>query len=101
MRDSSQARARLTSDSSAGTSAATSTGTSAESAAAAPAEAIAVVGMACRLPRAAGPDAFFRLLRDGVDAIREVPADRWDAAEHTGEATDTPGAGTRWPGGVG
>ncbi len=24
------------------------------------------------------PDAFWELLRDGVDAIREVPADRWD-----------------------
>ncbi|MBL1108591.1 acyltransferase domain-containing protein, partial [Streptomyces sp. 5-8] len=82
MRNSSQARARLTSDTPADT----------------PVEAIAVVGMACRLPQASGPDAFARLLRDGVDAIREVPADRWDAAEHTGQDTDTPGAGTRWGG---
>ncbi|MGW1596306.1 beta-ketoacyl synthase N-terminal-like domain-containing protein, partial [Streptomyces sp. NPDC002343] len=102
MRDSSQARARLTSDTSADTSADTpadaATDTGAASPAASPAEAIAVVGMACRLPQASGPDAFARLLRDGVDAVREVPADRWDAAEYTGETTDTPGAGTRWGG---
>ncbi|MGW2489077.1 beta-ketoacyl synthase N-terminal-like domain-containing protein, partial [Streptomyces sp. NPDC001606] len=64
-----------------------------------PAEAVAVVGMACRLPLAAGPQAFARLLRDGVDAIREVPADRWDAREHTGPETDGTGrAGARWGG---
>ncbi|MEE1749877.1 type I polyketide synthase, partial [Streptomyces sp. JV184] len=78
MRNSSQARARLTTDTHA--------------------EAIAVVGMACRMPQASGPDAFARLLRDGVDAIREVPAERWDTAEHTGQDTDAPGASTRWGG---
>ncbi|MFG2142369.1 type I polyketide synthase, partial [Streptomyces sp. NPDC048650] len=78
MRNSSQVRARLTPDTRA--------------------EAIAVIGMACRLPQASDPDAFARLLRDGVDAIREVPADRWEAAEHTGQETDTPGASTRWGG---
>ena len=43
-------------------------------------EPIAIVGMACRFPGAADdPDAFWQLLRDGVDAVGEVPADRWDA----------------------
>ncbi|MBW4721233.1 type I polyketide synthase [Saccharothrix obliqua] len=37
---------------------------------------IAVVGMSCRLPRAANPRAFWRLLRDGVDAIAPPPAGR-------------------------
>jgi acyl transferase domain-containing protein/acyl carrier protein len=41
---------------------------------------VAVIGLACRLPAAPDAAAFWRLLRDGVDAIREVPADRWDAA---------------------
>src|SRR5690349_23604626 len=40
--------------------------------------AVAVVGMACRLPGAADPGAFWRLLHDGRNAVTEVPADRWD-----------------------
>ncbi|NEY32345.1 SDR family NAD(P)-dependent oxidoreductase [Streptomyces sp. PRKS01-65] len=40
--------------------------------------AIAVVGMSCRVPGADGIDAFWRLLRDGVDAVTEVPDGRWD-----------------------
>jgi acyl transferase domain-containing protein len=42
-------------------------------------EPIAIVGIGCRFPGADGPDAYWRLLRDGVDAIGKVPADRWDA----------------------
>ncbi|WP_194910773.1 type I polyketide synthase [Catenulispora rubra] len=38
---------------------------------------IAVIGMACRLPRASDPEGFWTLLRDGVDAVGEVPAGRW------------------------
>ncbi|MFF7976456.1 beta-ketoacyl synthase N-terminal-like domain-containing protein [Streptomyces sp. NPDC007905] len=40
---------------------------------------VAVVGMAVLLPGAAGLDAYWRNLRDGVDAIRDVPEGRWDA----------------------
>ncbi|MFC5154826.1 type I polyketide synthase, partial [Streptomyces amakusaensis] len=43
-------------------------------------EDVAVVGMACRLPRAAGPEAFWELLRSGSDAITEAPAGRWEGA---------------------
>ncbi|MEP7210199.1 MAG: beta-ketoacyl synthase N-terminal-like domain-containing protein, partial [Alphaproteobacteria bacterium] len=43
------------------------------------ADPIAIVGMGCRFPGAENPDAFWRLLRDGVDAVSEVPADRWSA----------------------
>ncbi|WP_436764123.1 SDR family NAD(P)-dependent oxidoreductase [Streptosporangium sp. V21-05] len=42
-----------------------------------PADAIAVVGMACRLPHAPDPGAFWNLLREGRSAITEAPADRW------------------------
>ncbi|MES1240936.1 MAG: acyltransferase domain-containing protein [Acidobacteriota bacterium] len=42
-------------------------------------EPIAIVGMACRFPLSPDPEAFWRLLRDGVDATRTVPPDRWDA----------------------
>ncbi|WP_435856871.1 SDR family NAD(P)-dependent oxidoreductase, partial [Streptomyces longwoodensis] len=39
-------------------------------------EAIAVVGLACRLPGAPTPAAFWELLRAGGHAVREVPAER-------------------------
>jgi acyl transferase domain-containing protein/acyl carrier protein len=42
-------------------------------------EPIAIIGIGCRFPGGArDPDAFWRLLRDGVDAVAEVPGDRWD-----------------------
>ena len=44
-----------------------------------PRDPIAIIGMACRFPGGAdSPDAFWRLLENGVDAIGEVPPDRWD-----------------------
>ncbi|MFI6103487.1 type I polyketide synthase [Streptomyces sp. NPDC051310] len=39
--------------------------------------AVAVVGMSCRVPGAGDVQGFWRLLRDGVDAITDAPADRW------------------------
>jgi acyl transferase domain-containing protein/NAD(P)-dependent dehydrogenase (short-subunit alcohol dehydrogenase family) len=42
-------------------------------------EPIAIVGIGCRLPgRVTGPATFWRLLEQGVDAISEVPKDRFD-----------------------
>ena len=41
-------------------------------------EPIAVIGMSCRFPGARDPEAFWKLLRDGVDAISEVPETRWN-----------------------
>jgi acyl transferase domain-containing protein/acetylornithine/succinyldiaminopimelate/putrescine aminotransferase/predicted amino acid dehydrogenase/NADPH-dependent curcumin reductase CurA/NADP-dependent 3-hydroxy acid dehydrogenase YdfG/acyl carrier protein len=40
-------------------------------------EPIAIIGMSCRFPGADNPESFWQNLRDGVDAITEVPADRW------------------------
>ncbi|MFJ4778924.1 type I polyketide synthase [Streptomyces sp. NPDC088762] len=42
-------------------------------------EPIAVVGMACRLPGAESPAAFWELLSGGTSAITDVPEDRWGA----------------------
>ncbi len=42
-------------------------------------EPIAIIGIGCRFPGGAdSPQAFWELLRDGRDAIGEVPSDRWD-----------------------
>ncbi|WP_261561945.1 type I polyketide synthase, partial [Frankia tisae] len=43
-----------------------------------PSRLLAVVGMAGRFPGAPDVDSFWRLLVDRGDAIRPVPADRWD-----------------------
>uniref|UniRef100_UPI001EF5CD7E type I polyketide synthase n=1 Tax=Frankia sp. CIT1 TaxID=2880974 RepID=UPI001EF5CD7E len=44
------------------------------------AEAVAVIGLACRLPGAPTPEKFWRLLTDGQSAITETPAERWNSA---------------------
>ncbi|MFI6985318.1 beta-ketoacyl synthase N-terminal-like domain-containing protein, partial [Embleya sp. NPDC050154] len=54
-------------------------------------DAVAIVGMSCRLPKAEHPAAFWRLLHDGVDAITEVPADRWDIDAYYDEDPSAPG----------
>src|SRR6185436_300854 len=41
-------------------------------------EEIAIVGMSCRLPGADSLQEFWDLLHKGKDAIREIPAERWD-----------------------
>ncbi|HET8887419.1 MAG TPA: type I polyketide synthase [Candidatus Angelobacter sp.] len=41
-------------------------------------EPVAIVGIGCRFPGAKCPQEFWRLLIDGVDAITEVPASRFD-----------------------
>src|SRR5437763_7413364 len=62
-------------------------------------EPIAVVGIGCRFPGAKDPEAFWQLLRDGVDAISEVPADRWDINAFYDPNPGTPGKmSTRWGG---
>ncbi|MGB8389828.1 type I polyketide synthase [Mycobacterium sp.] len=64
------------------------------------AEPVAVVGMGCRFPGdVLGPDSFWRLLTDGVDAIGEVPADRWDADAYYDPDPLVPGRmTTKWGG---
>src|SRR6185369_10105863 len=47
-------------------------------------EPVAVIGVSCRLPGVAGPEAFWRSLRQGGSAIAERPADRDDKASDAG-----------------
>src|SRR4051794_17893137 len=55
-------------------------------------EPIAIVGIGCRLPGGADtPDRFWKMVREGVDAISEVPADRWKIADYYDANPDTPG----------
>jgi acyl transferase domain-containing protein/acyl carrier protein len=62
-------------------------------------EPVAVVGLACRFPGAANPSAFWQLLCGGVDAIREVPKDRWDLEALFDPQVEAPGKmSTRWGG---
>src|ERR1700736_400067 len=51
----------------------------------------AIVGYAARFPGAADADEFWDVLREGRDAISEVPADRWDVDEFFDPDPDTPG----------
>ncbi|MDJ0754429.1 MAG: polyketide synthase, partial [Ardenticatenaceae bacterium] len=56
------------------------------------AEPIAVIGLGCRFPGPANtPDQFWQLLQNGVDAIGEVPADRWNLSEFYDNNPDSPG----------
>ncbi|GHI09334.1 beta-ketoacyl synthase [Streptomyces cellostaticus] len=56
---------------------------------------VAVVGMAVLLPGAAGLDAYWRNLRDGVDAIADVPEGRWDADYYRPDSATGPAAADR------
>ncbi|AOJ40108.1 non-ribosomal peptide synthetase [Burkholderia lata] len=55
-------------------------------------EPIAIVGMSCRFPGAAHDlDAYWNLLNDGVDAISEVPRERWDIDAYYDPDPEKPG----------
>ena len=66
-------------------------------------EPIAIVGIGCRFPGGADtPEKFWTLVRDGVDAITEVPAERWAIDDWYDVDPDHPGKmNTRFGGFVG
>jgi len=51
----------------------------------------AIIGYAARFPGAADAEEFWDVLREGRDAISEVPADRWDADEFFDPEPGAPG----------
>ncbi|MBF0287242.1 MAG: type I polyketide synthase [SAR324 cluster bacterium] len=55
-------------------------------------EPIAIVGMGCRFPGGADSlNSYWNLLQDGVDAITEIPPDRWDIDSYYDPDPETPG----------
>jgi hypothetical protein len=55
-------------------------------------EHIAVIGMGCRFPgSASSPDRYWALLRDGRDAIVDIPEDRWDVRRYYDPDPEKPG----------
>ncbi|QSQ14847.1 type I polyketide synthase [Myxococcus landrumensis] len=55
-------------------------------------EPIAVVGMSCRLPGGVrGPEDYWRLLSQGIHAVSEVPASRWDVSSWYDADPEAPG----------
>ena len=65
-----------------------------------PLEPIAIAGIGCRFPGGANDaESFWRLMMDGIDAVTEVPADRWSIAKFYDENPDTPGRSiSKWGG---
>lgn len=55
-------------------------------------EPIAIVGIGCRFPGGADdPETFWRQLAEGIDAIREVPPERWDVEQFYDPDPEAPG----------
>ncbi len=54
-------------------------------------EPIAIVAVACRFPGAPDPESYWELLSGGVDAIREIPDDRFDVDEYYDPDPEAPG----------
>ncbi len=63
-----------------------------------PREPIAIIGIGCRLPGDVnGPEAFWRLVRDGVDAVTEIPPSRGLDVDPEGDARVPDGTPGRIP----
>jgi acyl transferase domain-containing protein/acyl carrier protein len=63
-------------------------------------EPIAIVGLSCRFPGAPDQQAYWDLLREGRDAIREVPSNRhWDKSHYYSSDPDVAGKMYTWEGG--
>ncbi|MBD2464423.1 thioester reductase domain-containing protein [Oscillatoria sp. FACHB-1407] len=62
-------------------------------------ESIAIIGIGCRFPGANNPEAFWQLLSNSVDAIAEIPKERWNIDEFYDPEPGKPGKmSTRWGG---
>lgn len=55
-------------------------------------EPIAIIGIGCRFPGGANdPESYWQLLRNGVDAISQIPTERWSIEDYYDADPDVPG----------
>ena len=54
-------------------------------------EPIAIIGMSCRAPGVKNPEELWQLIRNGQDAITDIPLSRWNAQEYYDPKPGTPG----------
>jgi acyl transferase domain-containing protein/NADPH:quinone reductase-like Zn-dependent oxidoreductase/acyl carrier protein len=55
-------------------------------------EPIAIVGVACRFPGGSNtPESFWELLANGVDAVTDIPNDRWNVSRYYDADPEAPG----------
>ncbi|MBD2136214.1 acyl-CoA dehydrogenase family protein [Anabaena sp. FACHB-1237] len=54
-------------------------------------ESIAIIGIGCRFPGAENPQQFWQLLSNGINAISEVPPERWNVDQFYSPEPGTPG----------
>ncbi|MDQ7070540.1 MAG: SDR family NAD(P)-dependent oxidoreductase, partial [Rhodobacterales bacterium] len=65
-----------------------------------PQEPLAIVGIGCRFPGGGDtPDAFWKLLSNGVDTMSDVPAGRWDSGWFNDQNAAVPGTMVNFQGG--
>src|SRR5262249_13551406 len=63
-------------------------------------EPIAIIGMSGRFPQARSVEAMWRLLREGKNAIEEIPRSRFDWRDLHPEGAESDAIGGRWLGAV-
>lgn len=61
-------------------------------------EPIAIIGIGCRFPQAHGPQAFWHLLQNGIDAVTETPEMRWGGSFYDPDPTVPGKIVSRWGG---
>ncbi len=49
-------------------------------------EPLAIIGLGCRFPGAASVEEYWTLLREGTDAVRSVPSNRWEMRSEQGDS---------------
>jgi phthiocerol/phenolphthiocerol synthesis type-I polyketide synthase C len=52
---------------------------------------IAIIGTSCRFPGVANPDSFWNVLKNKVNTITEIPADRWNMNDYYDPDKEVPG----------